>query len=357
MKRSGIANMPLHGGKAPAWLFSRMKLLSREILYILRIEYEPCEILRRFSDPFWFQAFGCALGFDWHSSGVTTTVCGAVKEALKEIGKEIGVFAAGGKGKTALNTPVELARIGDAVGVDADRLIYASRMSAKVDNVALQDGYRLYHHSIFFTKDASWCVVQQGMNDKNGYARRYHWISENLISFVETPHSAICCNEREENVLDLTAKESSKTRKSCVETAKENPDRVVVWLKEAFELTLPKRHYITEEDVNTNRLRRNLIAIHEANPENFEELLRVRGAGEKTLRALSLISELIYSSKPSFKDPARFSFAHGGKDGHPYPVDRKLYDSSIETLKEAVNRAKIGEYEKLRALRRLSKLL
>ncbi len=357
MRSTGTANLPLHGGKAPLWLFKRMKLLAQEILYVLRLEYEPNEILRRLSDPFWFQAFGCVLGFDWHSSGLTTTVCGATKEALKVIGKEIDVFAAGGKGKTALKTPQELEAIGYRTGINADQLIYASRMTAKVDNVALQDGYKLYHHSIFFSSDASWCVIQQGLNDNTGFARRYHWISSGLKSFVDEPHSAICSDQRNSKVLDLTAKESSSTRETCVSATKENPHVIIKELKRAVELNMPKRHYITADDLNLNRLRKNMEKLHESDPEDFEALLGTRGVGEKTLRALALISELIYNKQPSFKDPARFSFAHGGKDGHPYPVDKELYDSSIETLKEAISKTKIGEYEKLRALKRLNRLI
>jgi hypothetical protein len=355
MQKTGIAHLPLHGGKAPTWLFKRMVKLAREIIYVLCLEYGREEILRRLSDPFWFQAFGCVLGFDWHSSGVTTTVCGAIKEALKDIGREIGVFAAGGKGQTALKTPQELECYGNLLGFNASSLIYASRLTAKVDNVALQDGYQLYHHCLFFTVNGHWCVVQQGMNTTERYARRYHWLGEKVKSFGCEPHQAICAMKKEKQVLNLVAKESEGTRKACIEIVQENPEKLAKEWQKIATLEMPKRHYLLSIDLNLKRFQQTLIKVYENAPKDFEGLLETKGVGAKTLRALSLIAEIIFGTKPSFKDPARFSFAHGGKDGHPYPVNRRLYDQSIETLKEAVNAAKLGYTEKIKALKRLTR--
>lgn len=354
MRKTGIAYLPLHSGKAPAWLFERMVKLAREILYLLCLEYGQKEILRRLSDPYWFQAFGCVLGFDWHSSGVTTTVCGAIKEALKDIGKEIGLFVVGGKGKTALKTPEELFNIGNKLGIEVTPFIKASRLSAKVDNIALQDGYQLYHHSLFFTIYGDWSVIQQGMNINTGYARRYHWLGEKVKSFVCDPHAAICSMKKENFVLNLVAKESEETRKGSVELLKENPEKLVKEWQKITTLHLPAHHQILISDIDLKKLKQNLTKAINASPKDFESLLGIKGIGAKTLRALSLIAEVIYGAKPSFKDPARYAFAHGGKDGHPYPVNRRLYDQSIEILKEAVNSAKIGYTEKIKALKRLA---
>jgi len=356
MQKTGIAYLPLHGGKAPAWLFQRMVKLAREVIYILCLEYGRKEILHRLSDPFWFQAFGCVLGFDWHSSGITTTVCGAIKEALKDISKELGIFAVGGKGKVALKTPQELEKIGNWFGLEVSPLVYTSRLAAKVDNVALQDGYELYHHTLVFTGDGAWCVIQQGMNPAQRYARRYHWLGEKVKSFVCEPHSAICAVKKEKLVLNLVAKESEATRKHSLDLVQEKPEKILKEWKKISTLYLPNRHYLLYRDINPRRLQGNLRKIAEVSPQNFESLLGIKGVGAKTLRALALIAEIIYGVKPSFKDPARFAFAHGGKDGHPYPVNRKLYDQSIEILKEAINAAKIGHTEKMKVLKRLYKI-
>ncbi|MCD6319623.1 MAG: DUF763 domain-containing protein [Candidatus Desulfofervidaceae bacterium] len=355
MQKTGTAYLPLHGGKAPAWLFQRMVKLAREIIYILCLEYGRKEVLCRLSDPFWFQAFGCVLGFDWHSSGVTTTVCGAIKEALKDVNKELGIFVVGGKGKIALKTPQELEKIGNRLGLEVSPLIYASRLTAKVDNVALQDGYQLYHHTLVFTTDGAWSVIQQGMNPAQRYARRYHWLGEQVKSFVCEPHSAICAVKKERLVLNLVAQESEATRKFSIDLVQEKPEKISQEWQKIANLYLPNRHYLLSTDIDPKRLQQNLTKAYSVCPQDFESLLNVKGIGAKTLRALALIAEIIYGAKPSFKDPARFAFAHGGKDGHPYPVNRRVYDQSIEILKEAVNAAKIGYTEKMKALKRLHK--
>jgi hypothetical protein len=352
MNRTGTALLPLHGGKAPAWLFARMTRLSAEITEAIVHEFGPREVLLRLSDPYWFQAFGCVLGFDWHSSGVTTTVCGALKEGLKGRAKALGLFVAGGKGKTSRKTPEELEEIGGAIGLDTRPQIYASRMSAKVDNNAVQDGYQLYHHSFFLCADGSWAVIQQGMNGVNRYARRYHWLSERVDDFVCEPHAAVC-GPREAEVVNLVARESEPSRHAVTRIACEPAEQVLTEVKKLQTLELPARHQVAIKDIHPQRLHKILLSTYERQPEDFESLLGMPGVGPKTIRALTLISELVYGAEASVKDPARFSFAHGGKDGHPYPVDRAVYDRSIALLRQAVEAARIGQGEKLQALKRL----
>jgi len=352
-QRTGIANLPLHYGKVPPWLFQRMCQLAREIVIVTVTEFGVEEMLRRLSDPFWFQAFGCVLGYDWHSSGVTTTVCGALKEGLHGLEEEVGLFVAGGKGRTSRKTPLEIESAGHLLKVDPSSLIYASRMSAKVDNSALQDGYQLYHHTFFFTREGSWAVVQQGMNETTRYARRYHWLGEKVNDFVCEPQAAICSQTKGE-ALNLVALESARARQVITRIATEQkPDTTVRQLDRLKTLNLPQRPYIGLEDIHPDRLSRILVDTYEHKPRNFESLLALEGVGAKTLRALSLISELVYDTPVSLRDPATYSFAHGGKDGHPYPVDKKTYDSSIQFLAQALEKAKIGDKEKLEAFRRL----
>lgn len=351
--RSGVATLPLHYGRAPAWLFARMQRLARSILVAVVEEFGPDEVLRRLADPFWFQALGCVLGYDWHSSGLTTTVCGAIKEGLRGLERELGLFIAGGKGKTSRRTPSELESYGALLGLDPSGAIYSSRMTAKVDNSALQDGYQLYHHSFFLSSSGSWAVVQQGMNGETGYARRYHWLGSTVGSFVCEPHAAIC-TERKGDTLNLVAKESSKARQIMSQVVvEEEPEKVLGRVARLRELDLPSRAHIALQDIRLDRLRRPLTLAYAYQPRDFQALLEVQGVGQRTLRALSLIAELIYEAPVSLRDPATFSFAHGGKDGHPYPVDRETYDSSIRFLSEALRRAKIGDSEKLAAFKRL----
>ena len=293
------------------------------------------------------------LGFDWHSSGVTTTVCGALKEGIKGMEKELGFFIAGGKGGTSRKTPLEIAEICDRRTMDGGPLIYASRMSAKVDSAAVQDGYQIYHHTFFFTQSGQWAVVQQGMNKESRYARRYHWLSVGVKDFVCEPHWAVCCDQRKEG-LNLVAVESGETRRSIADLSHERPEFLIAEGKRANELYLSKKHPVPMEEIRLERLEKMFVQIYEHSPGNFEELLRIRGVGPKSLRALTLISELIHGVSPSFKDPARFSFAHGGKDGHPYPVDRQVYDRTIEVLKSAIDKAKVGDREKMEAIRSLA---
>lgn len=356
MYKTGIANLPLHSGKAPQWLFKRMSTLARAIIELMLIELGKEAVLFRLSEPYWFQSLGCVLGFDWHSSGITTTVTGAIKEGLKGLEHEFGFFVAGGKAKRALNTPEEIKDFAEKSGFNPEKFVYASRLSAKVDNLAVQDGFNLYHHTIFFTSEGHWCVIQQGMNEVLSMARRYHWLSFNLKSFVEEPHSAVCCDMKT-SVLNFTAKESKDLRKTSVMLSCEKPEKIISEIKRIKELNLPKRHHVTINDINPKNLYKIFLKTYERQPDSFENLIEIKGLGAKTLRALALTSEIVYGTPLSFKDPVRYSFAHGGKDGIPYPVDRKIYDRTIDILKKAIDEAKIGRLEKALALKRLAKLI
>jgi hypothetical protein len=303
-QRTGIANLPLHYGKVSPWLFERMSRLAREITIVTVTEFGTEEMLRRLSDPFWFQALGCVLGYDWHSSGVTTTVCGALKEGLRGVGREVGLFVAGGKGRTSRKTPAEIENTSRLLKIPPSSLVYASRMSAKVDNSALQDGYQLYHHSFFFSRDGSWAVIQQGMNEINRYARRYHWLGEKVSDFVCEPEAAICAQSKGE-ALNLVALESAKSREVITQVAaEEKPDKIVSQLNKLKTLNLPRRAYISLEDMHPDRLSKIFLSAYERKPKNFESLLALNGMGAKTLRALSLISELVYDTPVSPRDPA-----------------------------------------------------
>lgn len=354
--QKSYANMPLHYGKAPAWLFGRMKLLAREMAIAIISEYNANEMLNRLADPFWFQAFGCVLGFDWHSSGLTTTTLGALKEGIKGLENDLGFFVAGGKGKVSRNTPNEIEATieKNSLSLNADNFKYASRMSAKVDSNALQDGFSIYHHCFLFTKGGHWSVVQQGMKETSHMARRYHWLSEGVKDFVCEPHFAVCCDEKSA-VLNLVAEEGGQNRNASCFVAGERPDKIMKDLNKLKELTLPERHHILLKDIHPKRLESIFLKTYENQPKDFESLLGMEGVGAKTLRALSLISELVYNAPASVRDPVRFSFAHGGKDGHPYPVDRKTYDLTIEILNKAINKANVDRTEKIKAFQRLGK--
>ncbi len=352
--KTGIAHLPLHYGKAPSWLFQRMKKLAREITISIVDEWGSDYMLTRLSDPFWFQALGCVLGFDWHSSGLTTTVCGALKEGVKGLENELGLFIAGGKGKSSRKTPSQIEEYCQNLSIEPDDLVYASKMSAKVDNTALQDGYQLYHHTFFFNREGTWSVIQQGMNKDNRYARRYHWQSKGVENFVCEPHEAICCDVKGKS-LNMVAHESEQSRQVSTLLSKEKPDKLILEIKKVEQLILPKRHDIKPIDLNPKYFEKILTKTYENQPDNFEALLGIKGVGPKTIRTLSLISELVYGAKPSFLDPARFSFSHGGKDGHPYPVDKSAYDFSIDFLRNCINKAKIDNTEKKKAFKRLSK--
>lgn len=354
-RRTGTADLPLHTGRAPAWLFDRMKQLARAIVETIVADRGPAAVLEKLSDPHWFQAFGCVLGFDWHSSGVTTTVCGALKEGLAGREADTGIHVAGGKGKASRKTPQELIEIGARTGLDGEKLAYTSRMTAKVDSAAVQDGFDLYHHCCFVADGGDWAIVQQGMRDSDGSARRYHWLGSRVDDFVNEPHAAVASDAQSQTVLNLVAAESDATRTASTQFAAEEPQRAAKEIARAITLELPRRHWVDiERDINPRHLKTVLLGTYEAAPADFEALLAVKGVGPATLRALSLISELLYGAPASTRDPARYSFAHGGKDGFPFPVDRTTYDGSIDYLRDALGRARIGNADRLNALRRLA---
>ena len=355
MKR-GFAELPLHGGKAPKWLFERMIKLAREITYAIVIYFGREEFLARISDPYWFQSFGCVLGFDWHSSGVTTTVTGALKEGLKPVQAELGLFFAGGKGKRGMLTPKEIDEWGERGFIDFDKVLVlknVSRLTAKVDSSCLQDGYSIYHHFLIYSKGDEWAVVQQGMKGEAKLARRYHWFSKGLESFVSDPHSGIASLSKEKP-LNLVDSKIEKTRSDIILVSIEMPVSEIKRLREIKSLIMPMHHPIYDEDFDEARLKSVLERVRIIKPSSFTDMLLVKGLGEKSLRALTLLSHLLFGSDLSFKDPVTFSFAHGGKDGYPFPVDRKTYDNSIYILEEALRKAKLNNLDKLKALRRLS---
>jgi hypothetical protein len=343
--------------------------LAREIATIIINEYGRDTFLRRLADPFWFQALGCVLGYDWHSSGVTTVLTGVLKNALRP--EEHGLAVCGGKGKTSLQTPTEISQVAEKFGFSTDkveRLRYASRMSAKVDNTAIQAGYPLYHHAFILAEDGEWAVIQQGMNIKDRTARRYHWLSEHVRNFVLEPHDAIVGDTKREIALDMTSKQSRNCQKVSTDIAKEKPEKIMRQLQSirpAHQSSLKRwipeakwKEYVVDvlylpRNLNWKALKR----AYEFQPKNYEELLNIKGIGPATVRGLSLISELIYGEPPSWRDPVRYSFAYGGKDGVPYPVNRKAMDQSIKILENVIQNAKINRKEKLRSLQRLRRYI
>jgi len=349
--RRGIAELPLHYGAAPVWLFERMKRLVRAVAEVIVAEFGAEELLCRLSEPFWFQSLGCVAGFDWHSSGLTTTLGGAIKEAVKGLEKDLGVFVCGGKGRASRRTPDEIRQFAERFGLDGEKLVQVSRLVAKVDSTALQDGYQIYHHIFIATVKGKWAVVQQGMNTGTRWARRYHWLSEGLNSFVVEPHKGIA-GEPSNQVLNMVAVEAEMARGATVEIAGQHPDQTV---KQILKLGLPGHHPILDTDIAPGYLHKVLLKTYENPPSDFAGLLLAPGIGPKTVRALALLAEVVYGAPLSFRDPVTYSFAHGGKDGYPYPVNRADYDRSILFLEKGIKEAKMGQKEKLEALKRLER--
>ena len=365
MSKTGVANLPLHGGKAPKWLFKRMVKLSRSITDVVIHEYGRDEFFRRLADPFWFQALSCVLGYDWHSSGTTTVTCGALKEAIDP--QEHGFAIAGGKGKASGKTPEQIEEIGELYNFSTakiNELKYSSRMAAKVDNTTIQDGHNLYHHVFLFSEDGLWSVIQQGMSSETNYARRYHWFSGNFDGFLHDPHNAIVGEKCQGKVLDMSSGESEPSQKTCVDLVNDNHRHLRIdWAeltRHRDQCTLDDWKYPNKkkrffecldmpQSINWNKMKE----IYDFQPKNYEELIALRGVGPYTVRALALISDLIYGDKPSWKDPVKYSFTVGGKDGLPFPVDRKAMDESTDIIKLSVEQAKIDNKEKLQAFRRL----
>lgn len=352
MPRTGYADLPLHYGHVPPWLAQRMSKLGGAIVESIVIDYGKSEVLKRLSDPFWFQALGCVMGMDWHSSGITTSVMGALKKAVNPRAKELGIYICGGKGKYSRQTPSELLAIAEKTGLDGQQLVGSSKLSAKVDNTAIQDGFQLYLHSFIVSDEGEWAVVQQGMNDATGLARRYHWHSPQVNSFVETPHTFIY-GENQGKILNLTDKEAKVTQSGIMAIAQEEKARM---LPEIKKLIMPLHHDLRAKDVQLKRLGSVLALAHEQEVKDFESLLLLEGLGPRTLQSLVLVSEVIHGTPSRFTDPARFSFAHGGKDGHPFPVPLTVYDETLQVLTNAVQKAKIGHTDKHKAIKSLSKI-
>ena len=372
-QRTGTANLPLHGGHVPAWLSSRMAALGRVIAEAIVHEYGRDEFLRRLAHPFWFQSFGAVMGMDWHSSGITTSVVGALKRGLTPIQRELGIYVCGGKGAHSRRTPLELGSIGDATGIDAAPLIRSSRLVAKIDSAAVQDGFDLYLHAFFATVEGHWCVVQQGMNDRIGEARRYHWQSEGLAGFFESPHAAIE-GRNVGAIINLADARAQRNRAAELELVRQGPDQTISILRRYRHsgnlalslfpetkilpeslphLQLPHHHEVRASDVMLKRLHGTLAAAADLGPKDFADLLLTPGIGARTIEALAFVAEVVHGAPSRFRDPARFSLAHGGKDGHPFPVPIKVYDQTIRLLKAALSRAKLGSTESLAAIKRL----
>ncbi|CAG4990618.1 hypothetical protein DYBT9275_00572 [Dyadobacter sp. CECT 9275] len=349
--KTGHADLPLHYGKVPAWLAQRMSQLGGAIVEAVVVEYGRGMLLQKMSDPFWFQSLGCVLGMDWHSSGITTSVMGALKHAVNKKSGELGIYICGGRGKHSRQTPAELLAIADKTGLDGALLVHNSRLSAKVDNTAIQDGFQLYLHSFVLSKEGQWAVIQQGMNPDERMARRYHWHSPGVTSFLEEPHSFIY-GQNQGKILNLTAKEAAPAKAAILSLTAENPDRV---MREVSRLFMPGHHDVRAGDVNLKRLGAVLALAHDYAVPDMESLLLLEGVGPRTIQSLTLVSEIIHGTPSRFSDPARFSFAHGGKDGHPFPVPLKIYDESIRVLDKAVHSARLGEKDKSDALKNLSK--
>lgn len=352
MKRSGAADLPLHYGYVPQWLTERMAKLGLAITESIINEYGKASLLSRLSDPFWFQSLGAVMGMDWHSSGITTSVMGALKRAINPHAKDLGIYICGGKGKFSRETPNELFRLSNTLGLNGNDLIRCSKLSAKVDNTAVQDGFQLYTHNFIVSTDGDWTVVQQGMNPVDKTARRYHWHSANIKSFVEEPHTGVC-GINQGQILNMTAIEAASARNGVLQLTHEKPE---LMMQEIQQLVMPHHHDVRAEDVDLKRLGSVLWLAHDNQPKDFEELLLLEGVGPRTLQSLTLVSEVIHGTPSRFKDPARFSFAHGGKDGHPFPVPTKVYDETIHTLQMAVYKAKIGQSDKQEAIKKLTEI-
>ncbi len=374
IRNSGHADLPLHTGTVPRWLADRMMVLGTLITESLVENYGPDEVLVRLSDPLWFQSFGAVMGMDWHSSGITTSVMYALKRGLNPRAKELGIYVCGGRGKYSRQTPDELLKIGESEGLDAQTLVKNSKLVAKVDNNAIQDGFQLYQHNFILTKFGKWAVVQQGMNVNEKKARRYHWCSANLRSFVEEPHTGVVGDNRgqilnltdekartaRDSILDLSLQETERVMKEIVQIGKP-ANQMIFTQGELFNdmqvngrsLIMPTRHEVLAQDIDLKRLGGVLATAYESQPKDFESLMLTPGLGPRTLQSLALVSEVIYGTPSRFTDPARFSFAHGGKDGHPFPVPLKIYDESIRVLRDSIEKSKLGYKDKSECIKRL----
>lgn len=351
MKRSGSADLPLHGGRVPPWLAERMTKLGTAISESVIYHYGPSELLTRLSDPFWFQALGSVMGMDWHSSGITTSVLGALKRGLGPRSHELGIYVCGGRGKHSRKTPSELLDISSRLGIDGDQLVRASRLTARVDNNAIADGFQLYLHSFILTKQGEWAVVQQGMNEQTAFARRYHWHSSTVRDFVSEPHTAIV-GEHQGTIMNLVDHRAKAAQDAMLDSVHQKPETI---LEEARHLSMPKHHDVREADVDLKRLGAVLALAYERDLRDFASLLLLEKLGPRTLQSLALIAEVVHGALSRFSDPARFSFALGGKDRHPFPVPLKTYDESLSVLRRSLESAKLGDPDKMDGFRRLDR--
>ena len=353
MKRSGFADLPLHGGHVPAWLAERMTKLGTAITESILYHYGPSELLSRLSDPFWFQALGCVMGMDWHSSGITTSVLGALKRGLNPRAGELGIYVCGGRGRHSRNTPDELRAVADRHSMDGEALVRASRLTAKIDNNAIADGFQIYLHTFVLTAAGEWAVVQQGMNERSGLARRYHWHSATVRDFTSQPHTAIV-GEHQGTIMNLVDSQAEAAQRAMLAIVREQPDAT---LGELRKLVAPAHHDVRAADVDLKRLGAVLAAAYEREFRDFASLLLLENLGPRTLQSLALIAEVVHGTSTRFSDPARFSFALGGKDRHPFPVPLKTYDESISVLHRSLDAAKVGDTEKLGGFARLDRFV
>lgn len=358
MFRRSIVDLPLHSGKCPPWLFEKMTRLGRAILLVVCREFGRKELLKRLSDPYWFQALGCLLGFDWHSSGLTTTLGSAIKKALEPHFKELGIFICGGKGKNALNTPREIEFWGEKCGLgrEISSLITLSRLIARIDNNALQDGFNLYFHLFIFTSDGKWVVIQQGMDEKSLYARRYQWFSESTKDFFSDPHTGIISSLKREEVLNLVSSESEAIREKILELIKEPWVKIEKELKLSERLFFRREHSLSFKDIPLQVLPKVWEKTYENPPLDFKNLLLTEGFGAKALRALTLTAELIFDVKASRIDPVHYSFAHGGKDGYPYRINKKIYENTIAEIENLLKLSEFEYHERLKLFKKLPTL-
>jgi uncharacterized protein len=355
MKRSGIADLPLHGGHVPPWLAERMTRLGTGISEAVLYHYGTSELLSRLSDPFWFQALGCVMGMDWHSSGITTSVMGALKRGLNPRSHELGIHVCGGRGRHSRKTPDELRAVAERTDLNGEELARKSRLTARIDNNAIADGFQLYLHSFVVSRSGEWTVVQQGMNDATGFARRYHWHSATVRDFTSEPHTAIVGDSViEGDIMNLVEQRATPAQKALLEIAHEHPERT---LQEARKLSMPRHHDVRAKDVDLKRLGAVLAVAYERDLRDFASLLLLENLGPRTLQSLALVAEVVHGTPTRFADPARFSFAHGGKDGHPFPVPLKTYDESISVLRRSLDAAKVGRSEKLDGFARLDRFV
>jgi len=353
MKRSGVADLPLHGGRVPAWLASRMTRLGTAITEAVVHDYGASAFLSRLSDPFWFQALGAVMGMDWHSSGVTTSVMGALKRGIGARSDELGIYICGGRGRFSRNTPQELRLIAERRGFDGEALVRTSRLAARVDNNAIADGFQIYLHNFVLTSDGEWAIVQQGLNEQNGMARRYHWHSASVRDFVAEPHTGIV-GENQGTIMNLVDTGARPAQTAMLEIAHEHPAKI---LAEARHLVMPAHHDVRAQNVDLKRLGAVLAVAYEHNLRDFAQLLLLENLGPRTLQSLALVAEVVHGTPTRFSDPARFSFAHGGKDGHPFPVPLKTYDESINFLRTSLDAARVGDKEKLDGFRSLERFV